>query len=286
MALAVYSGKSAYINGVPCTVSWGLDQAVAAARYYASCLGDASNTPEGTIDWTGRAAGIGAQPTLFPDGETFDFQGVANSDAGLGDLLSVSAEILPESVTINFNKSDGSAVTWDGTFGVNGEPTESATSATDTAEPSAHFGKDLEVLVDGASIEADEVAVQSASLVFRRPPSTFVRGGFVERTPGNLECDLSIVLASPRLVSIPAIEANALEEVILRLGSAGAPEWRLSKMRFLGRTGYTVQRGSPAPVIQYTVNAQWNAVDGAEQGYISFFDGAAETDYYGSGEGS
>jgi hypothetical protein len=243
-------------------------------------LGDASNTPAGTLNWTGQASGIGANPLLFPTGIPFDFTGIVNNDPGQGDLASIDAEILVEQLTINFNKIDGSPVTWEATFGVNGVPTEGETGGEDVIGSPSHFGTALDIEIEGLTIEQQHRAIQSASLVFRRPPSTFIRAGATERRPGNLECDLSFVVACPKLGYVP-YDANALRHV--RLFSAANEYWDLNKIRFLGKSGFSVTRGSPAPIIQYTVTGQWNAVDGEVQGFLSYFDGIDETDYYGTG---
>lgn len=279
MAIGIYSGKDAAIDGVACVQSWGLALAVTQSRYAASCLGDGTNTPAGPKNWTGQMAGLGAHPAdAFPDGVAIEFIGCVNNDEGQGDLHSVEAAILVEQLTININKNDGSPISWEATFGVNGEPNEIIEGVEDSAPASSESGSDLDIKIGGVTIEAAHLAVQTAQIVFRRAPSTFIRGGLTERRPGNLECDINFAVSCPQL-SIAAYEENALARVQIYTGASSY--WDLSKIRFGGKSGYTVGRGSPSPIIGYSVTGQWNAKDGATDGWIAYYDGSSWTDYQG-----
>lgn len=275
MAIEIYSGKDAYIDGVPCVSSWSATQGAAAQRYSASCVAGASNVGPPVLNWSGAASGKGQKPVLFPSGADVVFQGVMNNDAGEGDLLSLDGDIVVEQLTIDINKETSAPISWQATYGFQGTPTQSATGASDSANADAMYGNDLDVKIATTSVGITKV--RSAQLVFRRQLTTFVQGGTTYRKAGFLSADINFTLYESSL-AIAAYAPGALSR--LQIFVSATAYWDFSLARFLGKSNYVVDRESNA-ILGYTVNAQWNAKNGATPGWISYFDGTTATDYWG-----
>lgn len=267
--MPVYSGKDAYVNGVPCVQSWNANPAVTAQRYSASCVAGATNTPAGITNWTGQIAGVGAQPPLFPDGVPMTFLGVINNTSG--SLKSLNGSILIEQLTIDINKETYAPISWVATFGAQGALTEASTGAADSVVSDAPNGKDLIIEIAGTPLTQK---LRTAQLVFRRPMTTYPDAGLTYREAGNLECDVNFSVYESSL-EVAAYAPNALS--LLDIFVDATDFWSLSKMRFLGKTGINFDRVGNN-ITGYTVNAQWNAVDGTTPGFILGPDG---TYYYG-----
>lgn len=275
MAIEIYSGKDAYIDGVPCVSSWAVTPGAAAQRYSASCVAGGSNVGPPVQNWTGTAAGKGQKPAMFPATDDFTFQGVMNNDAGQGDLLSLDGEIIVEQLTIDINKETAAPITWQATYGFQGTPTQSATGAADTANADAMYGNDLDIKIATTSIGISKV--RSAQMVFRRQTTTFVQAGTTYRKAGFLSADISFTLYESSL-EIAAYAPGTLAR--LQVFVSATAYWDFSLARFLGKSNFTVDRESNA-ILGYTVNAQWNAKNGATPGWIAYHDGTSPTDYFG-----
>lgn len=267
--MPVYSGKDAYVNGVACTQSWQANPAVTSQRYSASCVAGATNSPPGITNWTGQITGVGAQPALFPTGVAMTFLGVINNTGG--SLKSLNGSVLIEQLTIDINKETYAPISWVATFGAQGAMTEAATGATDATISEAPNGKDLVIEVAGTPLTQN---LRTAQLVFRRPMTTYPSAGLTYRSASNLECDLNFSVYESSL-EIAAYAPNSLSLVDIFVD--GTDFWSISKARFLGKTGINFDRTSNN-ITGYTVNAQWNAVEGTTPGFIMGPDG---TYYYG-----
>jgi hypothetical protein len=278
MALGIYSGKDALLNGIACVQSWSLTEALAQTRYAASCVPNATNMPKGISNWTGNVTGIGAYPSAaIPVATTFVFKGVTNNDAGQGDLLSVDGVGLFEQLTININKETGAPIGWEATFGLQGVPTESATGAADATLASPEHGDALDVKIGGASVESVSVAVKSAQIILRRPHTTYPKLGSTYRAAGNLEADINFAVSSPKLFNA-AWATNGL--AVVRIMTGATSYWEFSKIRFGAKTGFVVNRNPPA-IVGFTVPGFWNGADAGVAGFITYYDGAAANDVYG-----
>jgi hypothetical protein len=280
--LSQYSGKSAYVDGVPCTQSWSLTDGVTANRYGASCVPGGTNTPKGVANWTGQITGVGHHPVnAIPTGIPATFKGVTNDDLGQGDLLSVDGMMVIEQITISVNKETFDPIGWVATFGLNGEPTETATSATDATLFNGLDGSLLDVRIGDpspVSIESVSCAVRTATIVLRRPLGTWTKNGATHRVPGNLEADVSFGVYCPQLFN-PAYAKNLLAST--RIYISDVAYWQFRKLRFLGKSGIAVDRNTNEP-IGYDVNAQWNGADAGVLGNIAFHDGTTPTTYFGT----
>jgi hypothetical protein len=273
--MGIYSGKDAYVDGVPCTTSWGATLAVALSKYSASCLAGATNTPPGVRNWTGQMAGFGSFPeAVLPSYTPLDFQGVINNTGG--SLKSLTGSIYIEQLTIDINKATQAPISWTATFGVDGDLAEAATGADDSVVSEAENGKDLGITIVATPITQN---IQSAQIILKRALTTYVDAGTTKRKAGNLEADISFsVLES--IVEVAAYAPNALSLVKVLCG--GGKYWEFSKIRFGGKSGLTVDRSANA-IIGYTVNGGWNAVEGTTEGYLTYYNGASyETALYGT----
>lgn len=283
MALGIYSGKDAFVNGLACVDSWSLTEAIQQTRYGASCVPGATNMPKGFANWTGSATGIGAYPSAVVSNiktpAPFTFQGVTNNDAGEGDLLSVDGAGYFEQLTITADKTNGDPISWEASLGLNGVPTESTTGAADATLASPEYGIDADVKIAGATIETISCEVKKWVLMLRRPLATRPKGGSTYRKPGNLEADVTFDVSSPKIFNA-AYPSNAL--VVIRLYTSATAYWELAKVRIGARSGFSVNRkANPPAIVGYTVNAAWNAADAGVAGWITYYDGAAAHDVYG-----
>lgn len=280
MALGIYSGKDAYVNGVSCIQSWQVTEAVTAQRYSASCTPGGTNVAPGVVNWSGQMSGVGPVPAAFPDGVVLSFQGVTNNSAGEGDLLSVEGSALIEQLTIDINKETAAPISWQATFGFNGVPTEAASGAADAVIATPVYGDALDVRIGSspATIVTGSLALRTAQIVFRRPLTVFVKGGAAYRKSGNLECDISFSAFTPSL-KVTAFAQGTLAKT--RIYTSATAYWEFAKIRFLGKSNFQVERGT-VNVLGYQVNGQWNSADAGALGYITYFDGTDNTDYYGS----
>lgn len=261
--MSIFSGRAAYVNGVPCTQSWQASMATTHQRYSASCVAGATDTPPGIINWTGQVAGVGAQPPVFPDGEDFTFQGVMRDAAP---LRSLNGTILFEQLTIDINKATNAAISWVATWGAQGALAQAATSAADAVVSEAENGKDLVIEIASVALTQN---IQSCQLVFRRPHTTYVQGGLTYRKAGNLECDVNFAVLDDDL-EVAAYAANALSQMDVFVDATHF--WSLSKIRFGSKTNLNVDR-TTHNILGYTVNGMWSGVEGDQLGFIDGPDG-------------
>ena len=267
--MAIYSGKDAYVNNVPCTQNWSANPGVAHQRYSSSCVPGGTNAPPGVINWTGQMAGVGAQPPVFPTGVDLAFQGVMNNT--VGSLRSLTGTILIEQLTIDINKEAYAPISWVATFGGQGALAQAASGAADATVSEAPNGKDLAIKIATVAITSD---LRTAQLVFRRPHTTYVLGGVTYRVAGNLECDINFAVHESSL-EIAAFAPNALS--LLEVFVTASTAWKMQKIRFGPKSGFVVDRVSHA-IQGYTVNGMWN---GAETGALGYILGPDATAYYG-----
>src|SRR5262245_2656652 len=187
------TGKYAYIDGIPCTISWGMTESTTVSRYQASCVPDASAAVPGNTDFSGTMAGMGYLPP-FPDGEDRNFIGVANGAAG--ELLNYEGTIIISECTITIPINEGTPIEWTATWSAQGEiviqsPSVLTEDPTRELAPSSKDGKvSIEDTPDsGTYLDVD--AVQNITMVFRRQMARFVDDGFMYSEVGNLESDLT-----------------------------------------------------------------------------------------------
>lgn len=274
--MGIYSGRDAYINGIPCIQSWQVAEAVTAQRYAASCVPGATAVPAGIVNWSGQLSGVGDFPEdAIPSGVDLAFQGVINNT--IGSLKSLTGNILVEQLTIDIDKSTYAPIKWTATFGVQGLLTEAASGATDSDVAMAPNGKDLSISIAGTPLT---VSLTKAQIVLRRPSSTYVDGGATYRKSGNLEADLNFTVQDSS-VAVAAYAKNAI--ALTKIMTSSARFWEFSKVRFLGKSNYTVDRTSNN-ILGYQVNGQWSAVEegSSELGYINFNDGVSDNPIFGT----
>lgn len=266
MTTNIYSGKDAYINGIPCTQSWGAAVAVTAQKYSASCVPGATNVPPGVENWTGQGGGIGAFPALLPDGTDVTFKGVTNNTSGEGALQSLNGTVMVEQTTIDFNKENGGPIQWASTFGFEGVPTEAASGAADSSFFNSVYPNALDILVAGSTIASSSLGIRSAQIVLKRQIVAFIVAGVTYRKPGNLEADISFSFFSPTL-KLAALAPNNL--AVLKIDLGGGAFWSFTKVRMLGKSNYVVDRQTNA-VVGYTQACSWNAADAGSKGNITY----------------
>ena len=266
------TGKYAYVDGVPCTVSWQFGQTSSATRYSASCSPDASVAVAGNIDQTGTITGMGYLPFL-PQEDDFDFIGVAS--AKVGEIINYEGPIKVTESTLNIPVSDGGPITWTSTFGVQGQLAKTTTPAyeDDTRSP-APSAKDGAVKIETTPATFDPVPfLQSISVVFRRPANTLVDAGLTYRETGNLEVDLSFEVKNDDF-DLAMYATNTIKRV--RVFVTPALYYEFDAFLFKDKTNYNVTRVG-GELIGYSVNAFWTALKAQATpvlGYIKKPDGS------------
>jgi hypothetical protein len=186
-----------------------------------------------------------------------------------------------EQLTIDINKETFDPISWTATFGLNGVPTESATAATDATIYNGFDGSLLDVRIGDPTpltIESVSCAVRRAQIVLRRALGMWIKSGATHRVPGNLEADVVIGVYCPQQFN-PAYEYNSLKS--LRIFVSATAYWQFRKIRWLGKTGITLDRNSNEPV-SYDVNGQFNGADAGVLGNIAYHDGTTPTNYFGA----
>jgi hypothetical protein len=258
----VISGRDAYVNGVPCTQSWGFNRTGSPTRYAASCTGSGTGVTKGNINEAGTMAGIGGNPPVTP-GQTVAFRGIA--DNTVGDAVAYAGNILITSLEIDCDKQAGTPINWTANFGVQGELTPDTVGAADTT-----WAEHL-----GASVVADAQVYNGAAyvafdlfrhwhLAIRAPEKTYVQNGLTYRKPGNLEADVSIDVFN-RSLRNAIYDPNVIEKV--RLYIDATTFWLVEWVRFTELTGIIFNRGTQ-DIVGYTINGQWSAVKGTAAGHI------------------
>lgn len=261
--MGIYSGKDAYVDGVNCVQSWQATEAVTAQRYSASCVPGATAVPPGIVNWTGSLTGIGAFPSfVIPSGADVAFQGVINNTSMA--LKSLTGNVLVEQLTIDIDKTTYAPIKWTATFGAQGLLTEGASGAADSSVSAAPNGKDLVINVATADLTQ---SLTKAQIVLKMPATSYVDGGATKRFAGNLECDINFGVQESS-VAVAAYAKNVL--ALVKIFTSPAAHWEFSAIRFLGKSGFTVDR-TTNKVLEYTVNGQWSAVlDDDSAGYIAY----------------
>lgn len=277
MALAQYSGKDAYINGIGCLQNWTASVAVTSQKFSASCVPAATDVPPGIQDWKGTASGLGSLPPaviLMPSAD-LAFQGVVNNTAGLGDILSLNGNIAVEQLTIDMNKETNAVIGWQLGFCFQGVPTEATSSAVDAAYAdnsgsagSLLYPNNLSILVAGVAIESTSNRLRTVQIVFKRQVVNYIVGGVTLRKYGNLEADVSFSMFSPTL-KLAALAPNNLADLQVTVDASGYNYWLFSKVRMLGKSNYVVDRQTNA-IVGYTQACSWNAATAGAQGNISY----------------
>lgn len=270
--MTVYSGKDAYVNTVGCVQSWQATEAVTAQRYSASCVPGATAVPPGIVNWTGQISGVGDFPeVVIPNGTDLAFQGVINNTSMA--LKSLTGNVRIEQLTIDIDKSTYAPIKWTATFGAQGLLTEGATGAADATISEAPNGKDLAISIGGTPLTQ---SLTKAQIVLRMPATTYVDAGATKRTSGNLECDVNFTVQDSSL-AVGAYAKNVLG--LLKIFTTADNFWEFSKIRFLGKSNFTVDRVSNN-VLGYQVNGQWSAIEADALGYLTFFNGFNDLDTY------
>lgn len=260
----IFSGKHAFVAGVPLTASWTATEATTHQRHSDSGVAGATRVPDGVANWTGTITGFGAQPPLFPSGTNISFQGVRDNTSG--HLRSMVGTILVESLTIDINLATQADISWTVAFGCQGALTSSNTGATPTAvhgNTDVENGKDLMVKVAGNVVgHGTDSEIQSAQLSFKRPAATYVtHGGLTSREPGNLEADISIaVLNDDMFASEWATNSVSGVEVFV----TATTSWLFNAIKFGGKTNCQFSR-NPRTLIGYTVPGMWTPTTAAFQ---------------------
>lgn len=253
------SGKYAYVDGIPCTQGWGFGRTSTASRYFASCVPGASGASEGVLDETGSVNGLGYLPPI-PNGEDFDFVGVASAKAG--QLLNWVGDILISDTTLQMPIAAGTPITWTSNFGVQGQLTkETATAYEDDTRLPAASAKNCKIAIESvldSGVFTDVDRVQNATLTFRMPASTSVNVGVTERDPGNLEVDLSFEVHNDDM-DVALYALNSVKRV--RVYVTATLFYLLDAVMWQAHSNYRVDRSqNPPPIIGYTVNGLWTAL--------------------------
>lgn len=251
------SGKYAYVNGLECITGWSASGASNAQRYSASCVPDGSGVSEGNENWTGSIQGVG-YTALFPEEDDFAFIGVASAKAG--QVVNYSGDILVEQATIQIPVAAGGPITWETTFGIQGELTKSTTPAytdpmRDHAPTAKAGGVRIESTPDSNTWTAlDEI--QNITMTFRRPAVVSVNGGLSYREAGNMEADLSFVINTDDL-DVALYALNAIKRT--RVYVTNSLFFEFDAIAYTGLSDYRVVRGPQPQMIGYTVNGMWTA---------------------------
>lgn len=280
--MSVISGKHAYIDNVPCVAQWQVGESGDLQSYAASCTAGGTGVSDGNIDWAGSASGIGHTPVLMPTGNDFTFKGVADNESG--DAIVYDGTILVSQTTINIPIAAGGPITWASVFGCQGALTEGTSGAADATVAEAPSAKAATLKIEDTAAEiAGGTAlsdIQSITLTFSRPASSYVSGGYVYRLPGNLAATIAFEILDRSLVNTKyAINAHKVASILVAAGAT----WELP-IKWGSKTNFTVDTDTRAPV-GYTVNGQWSSVvptsiDDDAGGYIKnpadvYFFGAA-----------
>lgn len=293
--MAVKSGRDAYVHGVSCTESWSMGEAVTAQAYSASCTGGAQNVPKGVTNITGAVTGFGAEPPWFPDGHDKSAV-IFTVDSHASELESYSATVLVEQLAITFNQETGAAVSWNASFGVQGDYTHS-TSVGEVDSSINSPANAIDLLILFATVNASDGGtviqvpdVRTATLTFKRPHTTFVENGLTYRRAGNLSAELSIGVYNSNMLDA-LFERNSLHYVAVNVNPDltdldGDGSWRLNAMRILGKTGLDVNANSNA-IISFTQQLMFNAVsrdetDEDSEEALGWILAPSGTSYFGS----
>lgn len=246
------SGKDAYVDGVPCIQSWGMSLAAAGTRYQASCTNGGTVTTDGNKNFTGQASGVGLGGP-DPSAADVSFRGVASDAAG--DLQSFVASIRWLQTTYTMNIAGAAPITWASTFGVQGAFTEdNAVAGSDSTLADASSSTGIAATIGASFVPT---GIQSASVVVRRAEGTYVKDGLTYRNTGNIEADVSLVLANKDLFNT-AFEANAVSR--LRLIQDGTTLFDFGSIKWQGPSSIVYDRNNQS-VVQFTLNGQWQAVN-------------------------
>lgn len=272
--MPVYSGRDAYLDGAACIQSWQATEATTHQRHSSSCVAGATNVPPGIKNWSGQVNGLGAFPEAVLPGTLVEDALLVINNTG-GSLKSLTGDIVFEQLTIDFNKETYAPISWQATFGAQGNLTEAASGAADSTVAEAPNGSALDIKIATVSLTQ---AIRTAQIVLRTPLTTYVDGGTTYRgEAGNLEADINFAVYESSL-NVAAYAANALSRV--QIYATATAYWDFSKIRFGGKSNFVVDR-TTHNILGYTVNGQWNAVEGTTPGYITYYDGAAEHDLWG-----
>jgi hypothetical protein len=265
----VTTGKHAYVDGIPCVTSWGVNITNTAARHAASCVPDATAVVEGNLDWGGGTiTGIGYNPAAMPTGTAIPFLGIVNR-TGVDAGQALEGDILIEELTINIPVNAGTNINWAATFGVQGEllavDDAADADALDATFSQGASAKDGKISIDDGSGFSVRPGVQNITLVFRRPHATYVENGLTLRQAGNLEAEVSYdVVSDEFLYDYDAPNATNL----LRAYVTSLLFWEFDNIVFGGRSNFTINRQDNS-LVGYSVNGLWTAVTGSTQGHIN-----------------
>lgn len=254
----IRTGKDGYVNGVPCLSAWGISRQTTATRYAASCTMEGTNVTKGNINVTGQMSGIGGNPAITW-GADMAFKGVV--DGSVGTPATVEGNIRVSELTINIPKEAGTEITWEASFGFQGDVTEGTTQYTDstltehlgaTIAADATFGPPPEPYTFAAI-----PGFRSAKLTIRRPEKTYVQNGVTYRLNGNFEAEATVEVFSDDVK--PTNDLNMLGK--LRLYIDATNFWEFNYMRISEFSGFVVNRATQ-DLIGYSINYMWSAVGG------------------------
>lgn len=251
------SGKYAYVNGLSCITGWSATGATSASRYSASCTPDGSAMSEGNENWTGSIQGVGYD-ALFPEEDDFSFIGVASAKSG--EIVNYGGLVLVETTTIQIPVAQGGPITWEASFGVQGELSKTTTPAyldatRDHAPTAKAGGVRIESTPDSGTWTALD-DIQNITMTFRRPAVVSVDDGFTYREAGNLEADLTFAINTDDM-AVALYDLNAVKRV--RVYVTATLFFEFDAIMFTGLSDFRVVRGPQPQMIGYTVNGMWTA---------------------------
>jgi len=270
------TGKYAYVDGVPCTVSWGFTQANSMSRYSASCSPDGTVAVEGNIDQTGTISGMGWLPFL-PQEDDFAFIGVASAKAA--EIINYEGDIKVIESTLNIPVAAGGPITWTSTFGVQGRLTKTTTPAyvDDTRDPAPSAKNGLVKIETAPAVWTPVEFLQNISITFRRPANTLVEAGETFRETGNLEVDLNFEVKNDDF-EVAMYQSNVIARV--RVFVTATLFYEFDAFVFKDKTNYTVTRVG-GELIGYTVNAFWTALRAQVTPVLGYIKKPDDTYLYG-----
>lgn len=253
------SGKYAYVDGFDCITGWNASARSSVTRYSASCSPDGTATAEGNLDWTGQMQGMGYLPPL-PVEDDLAFKGVVSAGS-VGDLNWIG-DILLQQTTLNLPIAAGTPITWSADFGVQGalalDDAEHLLDPSRDPAPSAAGCKiSIETVIESNTF-VDLAEVQSATIVFRRPPVVSVSNGLTYREAGNLEVDLNFQIneANPWDYET-SYGVNEIKRV--RVYVTNSLFYLFDAIQFSEWGNFSVQRNPPA-MIGFQVSGMWTAL--------------------------